>query len=299
LLFLLYVNDLPNLVNKNNKIVLFADDTSLIISNPDPINFRNDVNKIIQHIHEWFDANLISLNWEKTYFMQFSTKNNSFSNIDIIYQDKKLPTVDSIKFLGLTLDNSLSWKKHIKAIVPKLTAATFAMRVVQSFLSLDSRKLIYCSYFHSILTYGIIFWGNSHYSNAIFKMQKRIIRIMVGIRNRDSCREYFKRLKILPLQSQYLLSLLLFVADNGDYFRSNSEIHCFNTKNKLNFHLPLTKLTVFQKGPYYSGIKAFNSLPSYIKNLIQTKKLFKQALKKFLYSHSFYSLNKFYNYNRT
>jgi hypothetical protein len=61
-------------------------------------------------------------------------------------------------------------------------------------------------------------------------MQQRIVRIVVGIRNRDSCREYFKRLKILPLQSQYLLSLLLFVAENIGYFRLNSEIHGFNTK---------------------------------------------------------------------
>jgi hypothetical protein len=152
--------------------------------------------------------------------------------------------VDSIKFLGLTLDNSLSWKKHTEAIVPKLSAATFAMRIVQSFLSLHSLKMIYYSYFHSILTYGIVFWGNTHYSNAIFKMQKRIIMIMVEVRNRFSCTEYFKRLKILLLQSQYLLSCLLFVADNGYYFRSNSEIHSFNTKNKLNLHPPLSKLTV-------------------------------------------------------
>jgi hypothetical protein len=263
LLFLLYINDLQHSIDKNNKIVLFADDTSLIISNPDPINFRDYANKILQHIHKWFNANLISLNWEKTNFMHFTTKNNLSSNFDVIYKDKKLTTVDSIKFLGLTLDNSPSWKKHIETIVPKLSAAAFAMRVVQSFLSLDSLKLIYYSYFHSILTYGIIFWGNMHHSNVIFKMQKRIIRIMVGIRNRDSCREYFKRLKILPLQSQHLLSLLLFVTDNGDYFRLNSEIHSFNNKNKLNLHPSPSKLTVFQKGPYYSGIKAFNNLPSY------------------------------------
>jgi hypothetical protein len=68
---------------------------------------------------------------------------------------------------------------------------------------------------------------------------------MMGIRNRDSCREYFKQLKILPLQSQYLLSLLLLVAENVEYFRLNSEIHGFNTKNKSNLHLPPTKLTVF------------------------------------------------------
>ena len=114
----------------------------------------------------------------------------------------------------------------------------------QTFLPLESLKLIYYSYFHSILTYGIIFWGNTPHSNAIFRMQKRIVRIMVGIRNRNSCREYFKRLKILPLQSQYLLSFLLFVAESIDYFRLNSEIHGFNTKNKSNLHLPPSKLTV-------------------------------------------------------
>ena len=74
LLFLLYINDLPHSINKNNKIVLFADDASLIISNPDPIKFRDDVNKILQHIQEWFNANLISLNWEKTHFRHFTTK---------------------------------------------------------------------------------------------------------------------------------------------------------------------------------------------------------------------------------
>ena len=112
LLFLLYINDLPLSINTNNKIVLFADDTSLIISNPDPINFRDDANKILQHVQEWFNANFMSLNWEKTHFMHITTKNNSSSNFDIMHKDKKLTTVNSIKFLGLTLDNSLSWKKH-------------------------------------------------------------------------------------------------------------------------------------------------------------------------------------------
>jgi nitrate/nitrite-specific signal transduction histidine kinase len=113
LLFLLYINDLPYSVNKNNKTVLFANDTSLNISNPDRLN----VNKILQHTHRCFNANLIPLNWEKTHFMHFTTKNNFFCNFDITNKDKKLTTVDSIKFLGLTLDNLLSWKKHIEAII--------------------------------------------------------------------------------------------------------------------------------------------------------------------------------------
>jgi hypothetical protein len=177
---------------QQKKIVLFADDTSLIISSPDPINFRNDANKILQHIQKWFNTNLISLNWEKTYFMHFLTKNNSFNDFDIMYKDKKVTTVDSIKFLGLTLDNLLSWKKHVEAIVPKLSAATFAMRVVQPLLSSGSLKLIYYSYFHSILSYGIIFCCNTPHSNINFKMQKKILRIMMGIRNTHSCRQHFK-----------------------------------------------------------------------------------------------------------
>jgi len=71
---------LPHSINRKNKIVLFADDTSPIISNPDPIKFRDDANKILQHIQEGFNANLISLNWEKTHFMHFTTKNNSMWN---------------------------------------------------------------------------------------------------------------------------------------------------------------------------------------------------------------------------
>jgi hypothetical protein len=116
-----------------------------------------------------------------------------------MYKDKKVTAVDSIKFLGLTLDNSLSWEKHVEAIIPKLSAATFALRVVQPLLSLDSLKLIYYSYFHSILSYGIIFWGNTPHSNVMFKIQKKIVRIMTGIRNGDFCREYIKRFVLLSV----------------------------------------------------------------------------------------------------
>jgi hypothetical protein len=73
LLFLLYINDLPS-TNNNNKIILFADDTSLIISNPDPINFRNNANTIIQHIQKWFNSNLIFLNREKIILYIFPQK---------------------------------------------------------------------------------------------------------------------------------------------------------------------------------------------------------------------------------
>jgi hypothetical protein len=154
--------------------------------------------------------------------------------------------------------------------------------------------MVYYSYFHSIMTYGLIFWGNSIYSNIVFRLQKIIIRI---IRGRDSCTEHFKKLRIMPLQSQYILSFLLFVVDNGIYYRANSEIHSINTRNKLNLQLPISNLSVYQKGPHYSGIRVFNNLSSQIKDLSQNRNQFQCAFKNFLYFHSFYTLDEYIDYN--
>jgi len=85
------------------------------------------------------------------------------------------------------------------------------------------------------------------------------------------------------------------VIDNRDHFKVNSEIHHINTRNKSNLHLPITNLSVYQKGAYYSGIKVFNSLPTHIKELYNNRNHFKRTLKDFLYIHSFYSLNEYFN----
>jgi len=125
------------------------------------------------------------------------TKNSSSIDFNIMHGNKKIANVYNTKFLGLTLYNTLPWRTHIDTIIPTLRSATFALRVIKPFLSQYSLKMVYYSYFHSVMTYGLIFWWNSHYSNIIFRLQKRIIT--TGIRGRDSCREHFKNLKTLPL----------------------------------------------------------------------------------------------------
>jgi len=107
----------------------------------------------------------------------------------------------------------------------------------------------------------------------------------MNVENRVSCREVFKKLNILPLHSQYLLSLLLFVVKNIEEFISNSEVHSINTPHRSDLYPPSIKLTKFntchrsdlyppsikltkhKKGVYYSGIKIFNHLPQNIKNV--------------------------------
>jgi hypothetical protein len=171
IIILLYINDLLQITNDNSKIVLFADDTSIIITNPNATNFENNVNKIFQHINEWFSTNLLSSILDKTHYMQFVIKNSPLIDFNIMHGNKKTANICNTKFLGLTLDNTLSWKTHIGTIMPELSSASFAMRAVKPFLSQDSLRMVYYSYFHSIMTYGLIFWGNSHYSSIIFRLQ--------------------------------------------------------------------------------------------------------------------------------
>ena len=83
------INDLPQITNVNSKLVLFADDTSVIITNPGPLNYRTNLNKITHDIKKWFETNLLSLNLDKTHCMQFMAKNNPPDDFDIMHGSKK------------------------------------------------------------------------------------------------------------------------------------------------------------------------------------------------------------------
>ena len=182
---------------------------------------------------------------------------------------------------------------HVLVIQINVNKACYAIRSIKPFLSVDILRMIYFSYVHSVMSYGI-FWGNSHPSNSIFKIEKRIIRININTGSHDSCHQLFKQLQIFSLPSQYILSLLVFVNKNGGLFQSNSEIHDLNTRFNHNLHLHSTNLKLVQKGVLYSGSKIYNHLPSNIKGLSNDTKLFKSTLKSYLIEHTFYSLDEFY-----
>ena len=118
---------------------------------------------------------------------------------------------------------------------------------------------------------------------------------MEGCGNRVSCRSLFKKFQILPLKSQYILSLLMFVVQNKTLFLKNTENYNLDTRQKNNLHLPQANLTIYQKGAYYSGIKIFNNLPLEIKNVADNQKKFKTTLKKFLYTYSFHTLEEYFS----
>jgi hypothetical protein len=140
------------------------------------------------------------------------------------------------------------------------------------------------------------FWGHSAPSLRVFRLQKRIIRIMTGSSNRDSCRKLFTTLKILPFPSLYIFFLLQFVIKNSELFLTNNKTHKYSTRQQHNLHYPPANLKKYQTGVFYMGVKIYNSLPAFIKMESNNIKKFESLLKKFLLENSFYSLDEFYNF---
>jgi len=127
------------------------------------------------------------------------SKYNNQLEMNIDSDNKLISVITYCRFLGLTVNCSLTWTNHIDLLTKKLSTICYLIRIIKPYLSISALKMIYHSLFHSIMTYGIMFWGGSPHSSVIFKTQKKVIRIPMGIGYRESCRGLFKELKILTL----------------------------------------------------------------------------------------------------
>jgi hypothetical protein len=159
-------------------------------------------------------------------------------NTQIKCDQKCITNATEIKFLGLTIDDTLSWKQHIEQVVNKMCTACYALRNIKHTVPVDTLRVIYFAHMHSIIRYGIIFWGSSSYANKVFIIQKKIIRIITNTRPRDSCREVFKNMEIMTIYSQYSYSLILYTVNNKHLFDTNNGIHKYKTRNNNKYTPP-------------------------------------------------------------
>jgi len=127
------------------------------------------------------------------------------------------------------------------------------------------------------------------------KFRKRIIRIIMNSSKNASCWQLFKELNILPIQSQYIFSILLSVIKNKDQFLYNSQIHKINTRQTYDLYVATANLAMYQKCVYYSGIKIYINLPTAIQDLSGDKNKFKLDLKRYLLHNSLYTLEEYFN----
>lgn len=145
----------------------------------------------------------------------------------------------------------------------------------------DTIKTAHFAYFHSIVKYAEIFWGNS-VNIKVFSLQKRILKVMMGLGLRCSCRELFKKLSILPVPHLYMLSLMTFIVDNPDKFQSNSSLLSFTRRHKDHLYIPRVNLSCMQKGVTYCALKVFHSLPLDVSRLTIDKLNYKMVLRRYL-----------------
>jgi hypothetical protein len=173
LLFIIFINNLPLSVKHVSKVILFADDTSVIVADKDYDSFKEKVNLALTCLNQWFYTNQLVLNITKTNVIKSTTTVSAHVPLGIYYKNNLIDEVKSTKFLGMCIDNHMNWKNHINQTLSKLSTACFSIRNLIHTLNPDILHMVYLVYFHSILTYGIIFWGNSTNVHQVFKLQKK------------------------------------------------------------------------------------------------------------------------------
>jgi hypothetical protein len=152
----------------------------------------------------------------------------------------------------------------------------------------------YFAHFESRIRYGIMFWGGDGKSIRIFRLQKKVIKLITGVHKRKSCRPIFKKFKVLTLASLYIIETLNFLKKYQGNVKQNLEIHDHNTRKKLDLHTRQCYTVLYQKSVVNMGIKLFNRLPTKIKQLDNYKN-FKREVKNFLVHNAFYTIEEFLN----
>ena len=188
LLFLLYINDISNSSNLGN-FVLFADDTNIFVIADTKQAVYDKANVILSQVYNYMKCNLLHINLKKCCYIYFNkTKRNKPEQNGIVDRPMlmlngiKINQVTEAKFLGVTIDDKLSWAPHIKNLNTKLRSCCGRIYTISQLIPENLYKQIYHTLFESHLSYGISVWGGvgANKLNPLFLAQKKCIRIIFG-----------------------------------------------------------------------------------------------------------------------
>ena len=294
LLFILYINDLPFLANLST--ILFADDTCVISSNSDLSILINDINQKLNRINQWFISNKLTVNFSKTNYMIFHGKCRQHFNGRIIMGNTTLKKVSSTKYLGLTIDDKLTWKCHITKLCSKISSCCSFMYKLRYYVPLQSRLYVYYSLFYSHITYGIICWGNALHGvlNPLRIYQNKIIKAMLF-------KSIFCNVKPLLVQTNLLNIkdlIKLEIAKHVYKFHANnlptvfntqytpvSSVHNYRTRASARNDLAIARTSkdIGKQSMKVKGAEVWNEIPAKIRTLSNIK-LFAKEYKAILIS---------------
>ena len=295
LLFLIYINDIPHALNSNPR--LFADDTCLNINAVTPAMLSEKMNLELTTVHKWTTANKITVNPQKSHCLIIPPKkNHRISNISIHFNDSVIKINDTVKYLGITIDNKLNFEEHINALATKISRSLGVLCKLCHILPKSALRNLYHSMIHPHLLYGITVWGNAFdkHLKRLATLQNKAVKLISGAQWRDHVTPSYLKLQILKLNDLYLYEVAKLMHNHSrkklptslsTFFAPVKTIHTRSTRlasSELNLYLPRYKSQKLQKSFKYQGVKIWNSVPQDLKQLPFNR--FKTKYKKHLLS---------------
>ncbi|CAH2083596.1 unnamed protein product [Euphydryas editha] len=287
LLFLVYINSLHKLGLKGH-ITLYADDTCLFYFGINIHSILQEAQKDLDLLQTWFSRNLLTINVTKTNYMIFSAKNKKIPNFQpLTINGSEINQVNTEKYLGLTLDNRLSWKPHIAKIHSKLSSLLGCVRSIVKCLPLNVRYAIYNTLIKPHIDYLIEVWGTACKTNLckLQTAQNKLVKVLFNYNYWTSHKIIYKETKIMNISQiyKYKTCILIYKILNKDIhsritFTKNLDIHKRNLRRAHHISIP-KKITLYgEKNIRFEGAKMYNSLPNDIKSC-QKISTFKKLLK--------------------
>ena len=230
------------------------------------------INDELKDIVIWLRANKLSLNISKTHYMLFSNKKVIQPNVTIEINGQPITCVTKTKFLGVIIDNKLTWKEHISYICEKVAKCIGIISKVRKYLNKNTLLDQYYSFIYPYLNYCNEVWGLScqSYMNALVKLQKRAIRIISGVHPRTHTDPLFTELKLLKYDeiNKYLVGRLMYRIYYEDItlfdsmFMKNEQVHNYDTRQRDHYHVPGFKSRLGKINLRYNGVIVWNSILS-------------------------------------
>lgn len=289
ILFLIYVNSISKL-NLNGNVNLFADDMTVIYFGNSFLEIQSIIKKDLITINKWLLANKLTLNFDKSSYM-FITKNKIPKIIEpIFFCQKLLKYSKSVKFLGLYIDEYLSWTNHIDFIRKKIGPLIGIFYKIRNYIPLHFLKNIYYALIYSKLQYLVTIWGsaNSSILKPLYILQNKIIKCMHNLPFLEPTKNLYNPLKYLKIENIYKLKICIFIhsvlinkKNSNINLDKRSELHKHYTRQINLLNTVDVKSNFGKKSILYIGILIYNELPIKLKNTNNMKK-FKNQTKKYL-----------------
>ena len=286
LLFLLYINDIAQ-SSKILQFYLFADDTTIFHSHKNPKTLESIINNELLHVTDWLIANKLSLNVKKTKVLLFRPKNESrAAKINIILNGTPIEESEFAKYLGVIIDNKLSFEHHINQVKSKLIKGNAIIAKVRNYIPRKLLINVYNAHIQPHINYGLNVWGHTadKYLNIVRSQQRKAVRL-INFKNRyfKDTDTLFKEMNALTLSQNLSLnnSKLLWQVDTNNMMSDLYPLFQKRQDDSHTFFLPYRRLHLTQSCISYRGVQVWNKIPKRIREA-NTLDTFKNNYKNYL-----------------